>query len=180
MSGATMKREEGVAGAQRDQVVELYKAYGPAIQRRCLRLLGDKEAGKDATQEVFIRLIHNVAKLTSREGAIRWMYRVAMNHCLHVIRKSARRSEGPMSAADEPSTNGGIDVVAHRQLAQKVLSRFDKKTQAVALGVLVGGMEHDEVAKALAISPATVRRRLRRFSVNSRKYLRRTAAGDAL
>jgi len=41
---------------------------------------------------------------------------------------------------------------------------------------LVGGMEHEEVAKVLGISPTTVARRLRRFSVNSRKYLHRTNA----
>ena len=43
-----------------------------------------------------------------------------------------------------------------------------------ALGVLVGGMEHDEVAALLGISSNTVSRKLQRFVVNSRKYLRRT------
>jgi RNA polymerase sigma-70 factor (ECF subfamily) len=81
----------------------------------------------------------------------------------------------------DPGTAGGIDVVADRQLAQKILSRFDDKTQAVALGVLVGGMEHDEVAELLGISTNTVSRRLQRFVVNSRKYLKRTEEqGDEL
>jgi DNA-directed RNA polymerase specialized sigma24 family protein len=44
----------------------------------------------------------------------------------------------------------------------------------VALGVLVGGMEHDEVAEVLGISSNTVSRRLQRFVVNSRKYVKRT------
>jgi RNA polymerase sigma-70 factor, ECF subfamily len=169
------------ADTERERVVELYKLYGPAIHRRCLRLLGDKDAGNDATQEVFIRLIRNVRNLETRDSAIRWIYRVSINHCLHLIRNAARRSEGPIPAAEEPRTSGGMDVVAHRQLVEKVLSRFDKKTQAVALGVLALGMEHEEVADVLGISPTTVARRLRRFSVNSRKYLHRTnalGAGD--
>jgi len=160
--------------AERDKVVELYKLYGPAIRRRCLRLLGDKEAGNDATQEVFIRLLGNVAKLETREMAIRWMYRVSVNHCLHLIRNRLRRSCEPMTAAAEPRTSGAIDFVADRQLAQKVLSRFDARTRGVVVGVYVGGMEHAEVGKLLGISRTSVQRTLRRFSINSRKYLHRT------
>jgi RNA polymerase sigma-70 factor (ECF subfamily) len=159
---------------EREQVAELYRLYGPAIHRRCLGILGDREAGRDATQEVFIRLMDNVSKLESRDSAIRWIFRVSVNHCLHVIRNSARRGEEAMPSVSEPETVAHHDVVSQRQLVDKVLSRFDKKTQTVALGVLVGGMEHDEVAAMLGISTNTVARRLKRFVVNSRKYLRRT------
>jgi RNA polymerase sigma-70 factor, ECF subfamily len=103
---------------------------------------------------------------------------VSVNHCLHLRRNAARRGESSVDGFGDPETPGGIDAVAHRQLAQKVLSRFDDKTQAVAMGVLVGGMEHDEVAELLGISTNTVSRRLQRFVVNSRKYLKRTEGGE--
>jgi RNA polymerase sigma-70 factor (ECF subfamily) len=160
--------------SEREQVAELYRLYAPVIHRRCLRILGDPDAGGDATHEVFLRLLVNVAKLETRDIAIRWIFRVSVNHCLHLRRNAARRGESPPTGWGDPGTAGGIDVVAHRQLAQKVLSRFDEKTQAVAMGVLVGGMEHDEVAEMLGISSNTVSRRLQRFVVNSRKYLKRT------
>jgi RNA polymerase sigma-70 factor, ECF subfamily len=172
------KKGAAASGAdlERDKVVELYKLYGPAIHRRCFRLLGDKDAVHDATQEVFIRLLRNVGKLQTRDSAIRWIYRVSINHCLHLIRNAARHSEDSIPSLEEPATNGGMDLIAHRQLVRKVLSRFDTQTQAVAVGVLAFGMEHEEVAHVLGISSTTVGRRLRRFSVNSRKYLHRTEA----
>ena len=164
---------------QRAQVAELYRLYAPAIHRRCLRILGDPDAGGDATHEVFLRLLANVAKLETRDSAIRWIFRVSVNHCLHLRRNAARRNESSVDGFGDPATAGGIDVVAHRQIAQKILSRFDEKTQAVAMGVLVGGMEHDEIAQLLGISSNTVSRRLQRFVVNSRKYLKRTdGTGD--
>jgi RNA polymerase sigma-70 factor (ECF subfamily) len=174
LRGTTKEAEPSEADLEREKVVELYKLYGPAIHRRCFRLLGDKDAVHDATQEVFIRLIRNVGKLQTRDSAIRWIYRVSINHCLHLMRNAARHSEESIAAIEEPRTNDGIDAVAQRQLVRKVLSRFDKQTQAVAVGVLAFGMEHDEVAQVLGISSTTVGRRLRRFSVNSRKYLHRT------
>jgi RNA polymerase sigma-70 factor, ECF subfamily len=179
LRASTNEAAASEADLEREKVVELYKLYGPAIHRRCFRLLGDRDAVHDATQEVFIRLIRNVRKLETRDSAIRWIYRVSINHCLHLIRNAARHSEEPIGADEEPRTNGGMDVVAHRQLVHKVLARFDKQTQAVAVGVLAYGMEHEEVAQVLGISSTTVGRRLRRFSVNSRKYLQRTEAFGA-
>ncbi|MFL5361576.1 MAG: RNA polymerase sigma factor [Myxococcales bacterium] len=176
MRASTNEAAASEADLERDKVVELYKLYGPAIHRRCYRLLGDKDAVHDATQEVFIRLIRNVRKLPTRDSAIRWIYRVSINHCLHLIRNAARHSEESIDAVEEPRTNDGTDAVAHRQLVRKILSRFDEQTQAVALGVFVFGMEHEEVADVLGISSTTVGRRLRRFSVNARKYLHRTEA----
>ena len=176
MLASTKAAAASEANLEREKVVELYKLYGPAIHRRCFRLLRDKDAVNDATQEVFIRLIRNVHKLQTRDSAIRWIYRVCINHCLHVIRNAARHSEESIVAVEEPRTNDGMEAVSQRQLLRKVLSRFDQKTQAVALGVLAFGMEHEEVAHVLGISSTTVGRRLRRFSVNSRKYLHRTEA----
>src|ERR1700719_1415116 len=43
----------------RERVAELYRTYGPAIYRRCLRLVGDTEAARDATQEVFGKLMRD-------------------------------------------------------------------------------------------------------------------------
>jgi RNA polymerase sigma-70 factor, ECF subfamily len=165
---------KGKAAKARDEIAEIYRLYAPAIHRRCLQILGDREAGGDATHEVFMRLMRNLAKLPDRDRAVRWIFRVSVNHCLHLRRNAARRGEESISELGDSGTDGGIDVVAHRQLARKILSRFDEKTQSVALGVLVGGMEHDEIAAALGISSNTVSRRLQRFVVNSRKYLRRT------
>ena len=63
-----------------------------------------------------------------------------------------------------------------RQLAQRVLARFDSQTQAVAVGVLVDGMEHEEIASLLGISRRTVSRKLERFMENARKYILRSAS----
>jgi len=165
---------EGTLVSGREKVAELYKLYGPAIYRRCLRLLGDKEAARDATQEVFGKLMRDVAKLEGRDTALPWIYRVATNHCLNLRRNAGRRGEEPMPELELEESSGGLDAVPERQIAQQVLSRFDEKTQAIAVGVFVDGMEHEEVAQVLGISRRTVSRKLDRFVTNARKFLNRS------
>jgi RNA polymerase sigma-70 factor (ECF subfamily) len=144
------------------------------VYRRCLRLLRDKEAARDATQEVFVKLVRDMERLEDRETAVPWIYRVATNHCLNLRRNAARRGEEDLDPELEVCARAPQDLYPDRQLVQRVLSRFDETTQAVAVGVFVDGMEHEEVAEALGISRRTVTRKLGRFLGNARKHLARS------
>jgi RNA polymerase sigma-70 factor (ECF subfamily) len=158
------------ASPERERIASLYRELGPAVYRRCLRLLKDREAARDATQEVFVKLLRDIDRLAQRETALPWIYRVATNHCLNLLRDARRH--GADSAEDS------LEVVAdappsfpERRLAREVLSRFDLQTQAIAVGVLVDGMEHEEVAGALGISRKTVHRKLSRFLERARDLI---------
>ena len=158
------------AVSDRERAAELYRTYGPAVYRRCLRLLRDREAAKDATQEVFVKLVRDIAKLDDPKIVLPWIYRVATNHCLNVLRDRNRRGEaalGDLEIADNPVEPSFPD----KHLANTVLSHFDEGTRAVAVGVLVDGMGHEELAGALGISRKTVERRLARFLERARKLV---------
>jgi RNA polymerase sigma-70 factor (ECF subfamily) len=138
--------------------------------------LKDSEAAKDATQEVFMKLVRDMPKLEDRETVLPWIYRVATNHCLNLRRNAHRRGEDTAEADLEIASSTPSDIYPDRQLAQSILSRFDAATQAVAVGVIVDGMEHEEVAAALGVSRRTVARKLDRFLENARKYVTRSDA----
>ena len=133
----------------------------------------DPEAARDATQEVFRKALGSPQKLDDADTALPFIYRVATNHCLNERRNAGRRGETGLMDLDVASDH---PVFPQRRLVQRVLSRFDAKTQSIAVGVLVDGMEHEEVADALGISRKTVSRKLARFLENARKYLERSAA----
>jgi len=160
---------------RRSQITALYRDFGPVVYRRCLRLLGDRSAAQDATQEVFVKLLGNMEQLQERDTVLPWIYRVATNHCLNVLRDSRRHGEEAeaenshaLAGADGPARP---DAFVDWELARSVLSRFDGDTQAVAVGVFVDGMNHDEVADALGISRRTVSRKLERFVEGARRFL---------
>lgn len=155
----------------RERIAALYKTYGPAVYRRCLRLLREPEAARDATQEVFRKLLADGLQ-DDPDLVLPWIWRVATNHCLNLRRNAQRRGETELKPDLEVAEESEFP---ERKLVQKVLSRFDKKTQTIAVGVLVDGMEHEEVAGVLGISRKTVSRKLERFLLNARKYLERTS-----
>jgi len=155
------------------RLIELYKEYGPSVYRRCFRLLREREAARDATQEVFVKLLRDVAKFDDRASALPWIYRVATNYCLNVLRQGRRHGDQLSPEFLELSSEAS-ETFPERQLAQKILLRFDTVTQAIAVGVLVDGMEHEELAGVLGISRRTVHRKLARFLEKARLFVARS------
>ena len=153
-----------------ERIARLYREYGPAVYRRCLRLLRDREAARDATQEVFVKLLRDIGRLDDPDAALPWIYRVATNHCLNLRRDARRHGEDGGDDALEVA-EGAPDAFPERQLARRVLARFDVETQAIAVGVLVDGMQHGELADALGISRRTVHRKLARFLDGARRLV---------
>jgi RNA polymerase sigma-70 factor (ECF subfamily) len=156
---------------QREKAADLYRRYGPAVYRRCLKLLRDREAAKDATQEVFVKLVRDIARFEDPATTLPWMYRVATNHCLNLIRAGRRHGEQDLGEWELAAPPDGAASYPDRHLAGTVLAQFDEGTQAVAMGVLVDGMGHEELAGALGISRKTVERRLGRFLERARKLV---------
>jgi len=172
--GASIPRgmNEPAGDRGRKEVVRLYREFGPAVYRRCLRLLRDREAARDATQEVFVKLLRDGSLLGEGDRALRWIYRVATYHCLNVRRDRLRQERRLEMVAADLETAAPAPPSGQRHLASHLLSQFDSVTQAVALGMLVDGMEGEELAGALGISRRTVHRKLNRFLRIARRLTR--------
>ncbi len=158
-----------------NQVAALYREFGPLVYRRCLRVLRDRSAAQDATQEVFVKLLGNVEKLQDRATVLPWIYRVATNHCLNLRRDLARHAEEAATEDDAAFAGkdgvGRADSLVDRTLARSLLSRFDTRTQSIAVAVLVDGMTHEEAAEVLEISRRTVSRKLEKFLEGARRFV---------
>jgi RNA polymerase sigma-70 factor, ECF subfamily len=152
---------------------DAYRRWGSLIYRRCLRLLGDRAAAEDATQEVFVRLMRHSERLTPEGGYLPWIYRVATNHCLNTLRDGARLEVCDPATLPEAVGEGEVGRFAERQLTGQLLRRFDVETQSIAVLSLVDGMNRDEVAEVLRISRKTVGRKLSQFIERSRRFVTR-------
>jgi RNA polymerase sigma-70 factor (ECF subfamily) len=165
------------------QAASLYRKFGPVVYRRCLRLLRDRAAAQDATQEVFVKLLGQLEALQDRATVLPWIYRVATNHCLNVHRARVVRgesgSEDAREAMSEAPDDWSPDALIDSALVRSVLSRFDARTQAVAVGIFVDGMEQAELAAVLGISTRSVSRKADRFVKDARRYLTSIDAAPA-
>ena len=155
----------------RDRVAALYDLHGPAIYRRCVKLLPEPDAAEAASQQVFKALMLKRGRLRDPVKALPFIYREATAHCLAARVRIGRR---------EPVED--LDVIApaalgypERILEQHVLSRFEAPVQAVAVGALVDGMEPEELSWALGVPLPVVKEKLAQFLASAKKFVLRSS-----
>jgi RNA polymerase sigma-70 factor (ECF subfamily) len=156
-----------------DRVSALYRQYGPVIYWRCLKLLGDEAAAEDATQETFLRVHRHLDHAPDADEALRWLWRIATNHCLNEVRNRKRRPEPTDQLPDVPSGVALEQLLTDRDLVAQIIGRVDHKLRAVAWVHYVDGLEHVEAGRVLGISRRTVANRLADFNDKARKILER-------
>ena len=145
----------------RAEVGDLYRRYGPGIYGRCLKLLGDETDARDATQEVFVRVLRSKDAFAGRSRATTWVYRIATNLCLNRIRD--RRPTREVTETDLPAARDPEREVIWRDLARKLCARTDARSLAIALHYFVDGMTQEEIVGVTGLSRRTIGKRLKAF-----------------
>jgi RNA polymerase sigma-70 factor (ECF subfamily) len=85
--------------------VALFERHRREIQVQCYRMLGSFEDSEDLVQETFLRAWRKRASFSSdgRSSFRAWLYRIATNACLDVLRSRPRRVLPPqLAAAGDP------------------------------------------------------------------------------
>ncbi len=138
----------------------LFRAFGPAILRRCARLMRDSADAEDATQEVFLKVCRYLDRLKPGESGLPWVYQIATSVCLNRLRGQARAA----AAAERMVTPAAASpAFEDRQAVQVLLRQFDERTSLIAVYHLVDGMTQEEIASALGVTRRTVYTHLTKF-----------------
>ena len=106
-----MTTQEAVLARAREGDEEAFGAltdpYRRELQIHCYRILGSLQDAEDAVQETLLSAWRGLAGFEARASLRSWLYRIATNRCLNMLRNSDRR-ERPMlgdgiTDAPEPS-----------------------------------------------------------------------------
>ena len=88
-------------------VAEELERHRPGLTAHCYRMLGSAFEAEDALQETFIRAWRGFDRFEGRAELRSWLYRIATNVCLDLLKGRARRAL-PMSLV--PPSSGDSDL----------------------------------------------------------------------
>lgn len=81
----------------------LVERYGRKIFGLAFRLTGNEEDAEDTVQETFLRAYRSLDRFNEEAQFSSWIYRIASNHALDVLRGRQRRTEHSISSAQADS-----------------------------------------------------------------------------
>ncbi|HEX4428023.1 MAG TPA: sigma-70 family RNA polymerase sigma factor [Frankiaceae bacterium] len=94
-----MELLERARAGDRDAFTALVEPYRGELQVHCYRMLGSLQDAEDALQETLLSAWLGLEGFEGRASVRTWLYRIATNRCLNLLRSSERR---PVAAAPLP------------------------------------------------------------------------------
>src|SRR5579884_1866038 len=160
-----------------DDFAALYEKYRRPIHSYIYRLLGSQEDANDVTQEVFIRAYSSWNELYDHEHLSPWLYRIATNLCVDLLRRRKRISWWPLvrrtpgqqfeHATEEeasylPLDSGGIPEVFERDHIRLALAKLPEDYAIVLVLNAAQGLSYQDIATIVGISPNAAATRISR------------------
>ncbi|MBI5762738.1 MAG: sigma-70 family RNA polymerase sigma factor [Planctomycetes bacterium] len=137
--------------------------HGPAILRFCMGYLHDVIDAQDAVQEVFVQTLRSDVVPDHFRA---WLYRVARNHCLKVLRTRRRKpppGDLPPESVFGEDVTGNLTRMArdelHQRLNNLVAALPDTQSEVLRLRY-AENLSRDEIAEILEIPVSVVKSRL--------------------
>jgi RNA polymerase sigma-70 factor (ECF subfamily) len=161
---------------EREQTIELLRCgdsrawedvvqqYQMPLSRYLYNMVKDKELARDLTQDTFVEAYKAIPKVEGELNLKPWLYRIATNNAIQVLRRRKLISWLPWvegtTASREP--NSLEDVLVQRDLVRSTLDKLPGKYRAVLLLHDDQGFNCQEIGEMLNISRDAAKKRLAR------------------
>jgi RNA polymerase sigma factor (sigma-70 family) len=120
----------GPSPPNRDRQAELLALAGelrPELHRYCARLMGSVIDGEDVVQDTVVRAVVALEELEEMPPLRPWLFRIAHNRALDLLRGRAIRAAEPIEAAHEvadPQSPDPVELLMRREAVETAVSRF--------------------------------------------------------
>jgi RNA polymerase sigma-70 factor (ECF subfamily) len=157
---------------------ELVDEYQPLVYALTLRILGNAEDARDATQETFLKIYRHFGRFRGEASFKTWVCRIAINQARSAERWWRRRRRDETGSLDEPidqrarpgaqlispaaTPEAQAIAVERRRQIEWALTGLKKDYRIAVILRDIEGLAYEEIAGILEISVGTVKSRIAR------------------
>ncbi|MGE5815880.1 MAG: RNA polymerase sigma factor [Acidobacteriota bacterium] len=174
--------EEGLVSALRagDETAYevLVRTYVPRLTALARRIMNNEEDARDAVQDAFISVYRSIHSFTGDSRLSTWLHRIVVNACLMKLRSRRRKPEEsiepllPTFLEDghhaarfkewEDEIHGAVERQERSALVRRCISQLPESYRTVLLLRDIEGLDGQETAEVLGVTPNAVKIRLHR------------------
>jgi RNA polymerase sigma-70 factor (ECF subfamily) len=174
----------------------LVRRYQCRIFTAAFRILSNSEEAEEVVQDTFLKVHQNISKFRQQASFSSWVFKIAHNQCMDILRNRQRRkgfrllSFDPQSNKPEPSeesmeaftvisqlTDPGADPSQSLELSEQgamvseALKQLTDTQRTVVVLHDIEGFQYAEIAEIVGTSIGTVRSRLHYGRVKLKELL---------
>jgi RNA polymerase sigma-70 factor (ECF subfamily) len=178
LAEAVTEKEMVVLAQQGDRNAfgELVRRHYQGMVRVVYQMCGDTALAEDATQEAFIRAWVNLPSFQPTAPIRSWLYRIAINAALDVLRKkpeiSIEEEQVTMITDQNPGPESALMEKERTAMIQQAMKDLPEASRSVLVLREYGELSYQEISKVLDIPIGTVMSRLNYARNRLREILR--------
>ena len=161
-------------GTDSFDIEQIYRDYHDRLYRYLVHLVSDRDLAEELVQEVFVRVIGALPKMTGDLKLSAWLYRIATNIGYDALRRRRLISWHPLSDLDvEPAGEDEDDPQIHygrTELVRQALSRMPDSYRQALLLYTQEGYSYAQIAHRLHIAQSGVKMYLSRARRQFRQH----------
>ncbi len=157
-----------VRAGDRNAFSQLVDSYRDMVYTLCIRMLGNETDAAEAAQDVFVKAFRALEGFREKSKFSTWLYRIAYNHCISVIRKKVKIidlvDEFPDTGEEREEWNG-LDSLSEQERSRYLKLAMESLPETDAVVVTLFYYEElslEEIAEITGLSNSNIRIKLHR------------------
>jgi RNA polymerase sigma-70 factor (ECF subfamily) len=148
---------------------QIYKVTSSFVYNVAYRITSNSADAEEVTQDVFMKIYHNLKGFQFRSAFKTWVYRITVNTAINRYRQSSREIKERIdydglieSLPDSCSTAEGAIGSDNQEKLNLLLEKLSMEYKVCLILREINGLSYQEIAATLKIPINTVRSRLKR------------------
>jgi RNA polymerase sigma-70 factor (ECF subfamily) len=156
---------------------EVYRAHAGRLYSLLFRMAGSAQDAEDLLQDVFLHAYRKLGSFRGDSTLGTWLYRLAVNHCLDVLRGRRTKMQKATDSLDEEDAKEPaaampvIPTAISRLDLDRAIAKLPEGCRAAFVLHDVEGFEHHEVASLLGVSQGTSKSQVHKARMKLRALL---------
>jgi RNA polymerase sigma-70 factor (ECF subfamily) len=158
----------------------LVNAFAPKVFTMAFQFTGSRAEAEDQSQEIFLKVFHNLPKYDSEKNFAAWLLTLAKNHLIDSYRRTKwerkNRDDFDENLPSRAQTADSPEDALLQREEQSVLWRgLNSLPSDIRLAIIlkeIQGKKYEEVAEILVMPVGTVKSRVNRGKLQLARLLR--------
>jgi RNA polymerase sigma-70 factor (ECF subfamily) len=145
----------------------LINSYSKSVYNIALNFFAERDIAADVTQEIFIKIYHNLDKFREEKSFTSWIFAISKNYCIDYWRRNKKFLQNSQELDEKISS--GLSTPEEKlmkdseiEVLRRKISLLEPELRIVLIMRDIQDMSYQEIAERFSIPEGTVKSRINR------------------
>jgi RNA polymerase sigma-70 factor (ECF subfamily) len=145
----------------------LINAYSKSVYNIALNFFAERDIASDVTQEIFIKIYHNLDKFREEKNFSSWVFTISRNYCIDYWRKNRKfllnsQELDEKISSGQPTPEDNLIRESEIEVLRKKISQLEPDLRLILILRDIHDLSYQEIAERFSIPEGTVKSRINR------------------